>query len=225
MSAPPPVAFRPGPPTGPGSSRASPPARPLSPRPLSPRPLSPRPLSPRTGGPTVIPAVCAGWDADGRAVAMTAVLAVACRKADQERERGAGRPDGGPAMNLYERAYREAERHKWLESERRGYDCGDTAIRDWYARHWARFCRTCQLQHVAGRVRWDQFDPATFGTLHEAIARGDLLADRILDRIDAGWENLTILLWAREWGLPMKAVLTILERIDVNRARLDPDRL
>ena len=208
MSAPSSAAFRPGPPTGPGSSRASPPAR---------------PLSPRTGGPTVIPGVCAGWDADGRAVAMTAVLAVACRQA--ERDRGAERPDGGPAMNLYERAYREAERHKWLESERRGYDCGDTAIRDWYARHWARFCRTCQLQHVAGRVRWDQFDPATFGTLHEAIARGDLLADRILDRIDAGWENLTILLWAREWGLPMKAVLTILERIDVNRARLDPDRL
>ena len=188
----------------------------------------------RRGGPTVIPAVCAGWDSGGGAVAMTAVLAAACRDADARatgeaaREEEDGEPpgrDAAPAMSLYERAYREAERHKWLESERNGYDVGDGAIRDWYSKQWPRFCRTCQLQHVAGRVRWDQFDPATFGTLHEAIARGDLLADRILDRIDAGWENLTILLWAREWGLPMKAVLTILERIDVNRARLDPDRL
>ena len=173
--------------------------------------------------PTVIPAVCAGWDAGEReaAVAMTAVLAAACRESrPPSRER-----DGGPAMNLFERAYREAERHKWLESERSGYDVGEGAIREWYNTRWPRFCRTCQLQHVAGRVRWDQFDPATFGTLHDAIASGDVLADRILDRIDAGWENLTILLWAREWGLPMKAVLTILERIDVNRARLDPDRL
>ena len=156
-----------------------------------------------------------------RTISLTAALAHACRSAPPP----AADRDGKPAMSLYERAYREAERHKWLVSERNGYDVGEGAIRDWYATRWPQFCRACQLQHVAGRVRWDQFDPATFGTLHEAIASGDLLADRILDRIDAGWENLTILLWAREWGLPMKAVLTILERIDVNRARLNPDRL
>ncbi|WP_171188754.1 hypothetical protein [Alienimonas chondri] len=154
-------------------------------------------------------------------VSLTAALAFACRSAPPSAEE----PDGGGAMNLYERAYREAERHKWLVSERNGYDAGEGALRDWYATRWAHFCRACQLQHVAGRVRWDQFDPATFGTLHEAIASGDVLADRILDRVESGWENLHILLWAREWGLPMKAVLTVLERIDVNRARLDPDRL
>jgi len=153
-------------------------------------------------------------------VSLPAALAFACRSSPPPGDR-----DAAPAMNLYERAFREAERHKWLESERTGYDVGEGAIREWYATRWAHFCRVCQLQHVAGRVRWDQFDPETFGTLHGVIASGDVLADRILDRIDAGWENLTILLWAREWGLPMKATMTILERIDVNRARLDADRL
>ncbi|WP_165700664.1 hypothetical protein [Alienimonas californiensis] len=173
--------------------------------------------------PTAIPAVCRGWDVgEGEMqVSMTAALAYACRCSPPP----VADPNAGPAMNLYERAYREAERHKWLVSERQGYDAGEGAIREWYATRWPHFCRACQLQHVAGRVRWDQFDPATFGTLHEAIASGDLLADRILDRVDAGWENLHILLWAREWGLPMKAVLTVLERIDVNRARLDPNCL
>ena len=51
---------------------------------------------------------------------------------------------------------------------------------------------------------------------------GDLLADRVLDRIDAGDENLCIINWALTWGMPMTQVINILEQIDVNRARLDP---
>ena len=173
--------------------------------------------------PTPIPGVCPGWRDEGGTVAITAVLSEQCRAVPA----AANRADGGgeTVLSLYERAFREAERHKWLESERRGYDVGDGAIREWYASRWPHFCRTCQLQHVAGRVRWREFDPDLFGSLHDAIASGNVLADRILDRIDAGWENLTILLWAREWGLPMKAVLTFLEQIDVNRARLDPGDL
>ena len=188
--------------------------------------VSPLAIAPARRSPTPIPAVCPGWGcAEG--VALTAVLSAEVKSSPEIpvlSEADAPHPADAP-MSLYEYAFREAERYKWLESERRGYDVGDGAIREWYAARWPHFCRTCQLQHVAGRVRWKEFDPALFASLHEAIASGDLLADRILDRIDAGWENLTILLWAREWGLPMKAVLTILERIDVNRARLDPDRL
>ena len=167
---------------------------------------------------TLIPGVGPGWDSTDDAPAFTLAA-----KRDPP-PKPAPHPADAP-LSLYECAFREAERHKWLESERHGYDVGEGAIRDWYHHRWPHFCRTCQLQHVAGRVRWAEFDPALFASLHEAIASGDVLADRILDRVDAGWENLTILLWAREWGLPMKPVLTILERIDVNRARLDPDRL
>ena len=148
-------------------------------------------------------------------------------------------PDGGHGMDrgeeadrrsvcapsLYAEAFRHAEQHKWIESEKRGYDLGEGAIREWYGVHWARFCRECRLEHISGRRYWDEFGPETFGCLYELIVAGDLLADRLLDRVDEGWENLTILLWAREWGLPMTRVVPMLEQIDVNRARMDPRRL
>ena len=58
-------------------------------------------------------------------------------------------------------------------------------------------------------------------TLRRLIVAGDLLVDRILDRIYAGWENLDIINWAITWGLPRHRVVDILIQIDVNRARLD----
>ena len=146
---------------------------------------------------------------------------------DPPDSRGGGPAAGGGvcAPSLYAEAYRHAERHKWIESEKRGYDVGEGAIREWYGVHWARFCRECRLEHIAGRRYWGEFGPETFGCLYELIVAGDLLADRLLDRVDEGWENLTILLWAREWGLPMTRVVPMLEKIDVNRARMDPGRL
>ena len=45
--------------------------------------------------------------------------------------------------------------------------------------------------------------------------------DRILDRIYAGHENLDIINWGMDWGLPMDRLVDILIRIDVNGARLD----
>jgi len=51
---------------------------------------------------------------------------------------------------------------------------------------------------------------------------GDPLVDQILDRVYAGHENLGIINWAIEWGLPIDRVLNILSQLDVNRARLEP---
>ena len=67
-----------------------------------------------------------------------------------------------------------------------------------------------------------EFGDDAFGCLYSLIVTGDLLTDRVLDRVDAGHENLCILNWALAWGLPMGRVVHILEQIDVNRARLDP---
>lgn len=130
--------------------------------------------------------------------------------------------DDLPRESLYERAFHEAERHKWIESERQGHDLGESAIRDWYRRFWRPYCRQRRLEHIRGMRRWQEFDDAAFGCLYSLIVTGDLLADRILDRIDAGYENLCIINWTLTWGLPMPRVLNILEQIDVNRARLDP---
>ena len=124
--------------------------------------------------------------------------------------------------SLYEEAWREVQVHKWIESERQGRDLGDTAIRDWWRRHWPHYCRKKRLEHICGRKLWNEFGEDAFGCLYSMIVTGDLLVDRILDHLDGGSENLCVINWAIEYGLPSDRVLGILEQIDVNRARLDP---
>jgi len=124
--------------------------------------------------------------------------------------------------SLYEDALREAERHKWIESQKHGRDLGETAIREWFRVYWVLYCRSKRLEHVQGKRRWREFEQTAFGQLYSLIVAGDLLLDRILDRLDAGYENLDILLWALEWGLPIERIVSILEQIDVNRARIEP---
>lgn len=80
------------------------------------------------------------------------------------------------------------------------------------------------MEHLQGRHRWREFGEEQFGHLYSLILQGDLLADRILDRVYAGYENLGILNWAIDWGLPLKRVVDILAQVDVNRARLEPGR-
>lgn len=127
-----------------------------------------------------------------------------------------------PTASLYEEAVREAERHKWIESQKSGHDLGVTAIREWYAVHWYGYCRQKRLEHVQGCRCWREFGDDHFGQLYSLIIEGDLLVDRVLDRVDAGYENLEIINWALDWGLPASRVVDILAQIDVNRARLDP---
>jgi hypothetical protein len=126
------------------------------------------------------------------------------------------------AVSLYEEAHREAERHKWIESERQGHDLGDSAIKDWYRRYWPRYCRHRRIEHICGHKRWQEFGDEAFGCVVSLMVTGDLLTKLLLERIDAGYENLSLINWAIEWGLPMDRVIHILEQIDVNRARLDP---
>jgi len=128
---------------------------------------------------------------------------------------------GVDEVSLYEEAHAEALRHKWIESQKHGRDLGESAIRDWYRRYWATYCRCCRVEHVEGNRRWREFGDEDFGHLYSLIVQGDLLTDRILDRIYAGFENLTIINWAMDWGLPMERVLDLLIQVDVNRARLD----
>ncbi|MDQ3332985.1 MAG: hypothetical protein M3552_20435 [Planctomycetota bacterium] len=124
--------------------------------------------------------------------------------------------------SLYEEAWREVQVHKWIESERRGHDLGDSAIKDWWQRHWPHYCRRKRIEHIAGRKAWREFDDEAFGCLYMLILAGDLLVDRILDHLDGGSENLCVINWAIEFGLPTTRVVDILEQIDVNRARLAP---
>jgi hypothetical protein len=129
---------------------------------------------------------------------------------------------GNSALSLYDEALAEALRHKWIESQKHGRDLGDSALKDWFRRHWLPFCRVCRLEHIEGMQRWVEFAEHDFGQVYHLLCSGDLLLDRILDRMELGYDNLEIINWALTWKLPMPRVLELLEMIDINRARLEP---
>lgn len=126
------------------------------------------------------------------------------------------------ALSLYEEGLREAQRHKWIESQKRGVDLGDSALTDWYRRYWPLFCRLKCLEHLSGSRSWSEFAPEDYGLVGKLIRNEDLLLEMILDRAHAGMENLEILVWAQEWNLPVQRVICILEQLNLNRAQLSP---
>ena len=126
------------------------------------------------------------------------------------------------AGSIYVEALHEAACHKWIESQKQGRDLGDQAIRDWFRKHWRSYCRYRRLEHLRGRRRWAEFDDEPCGQIDALITADDCLFDRVLDRVIAGYENLDIINWAIDWGLPTNRVVEILARLDVNRARFDP---
>jgi hypothetical protein len=119
-------------------------------------------------------------------------------------------------------AWQEANNYRWYEGERLGRDPGDQALKEWFRKHWLPFCRSKRLEHVEGQQQWDEFAEDEFGQVYAMIVSGDLLLDRILDRMEEGADNLEVLIWAQDWGLDMERVLELLLLIDINRARLEP---
>lgn len=130
---------------------------------------------------------------------------------------------GIPApKSIHTAALEEANRHKWIESQKHGRDLGETALREWYRLHWYDYCRNCHLQHLDGKQPWQEFDAQIFGHLLELMKSKDVLLERILDRVCEGQENLEIVQWALEYSLPMDRVIRILEQLNVNSARFEP---
>lgn len=125
------------------------------------------------------------------------------------------------ALSLYEEGLREAERHKWIESQKCGKDLGESALTDWYRRYWPLFCRLKCLEHLAGSRSWSEFAPEDFGVVGKLIRAEDLLLELVLDRAACGMENLGLIMWAQDWGLPMLRVICILEQLNLNQAQLD----
>ena len=122
--------------------------------------------------------------------------------------------------SVHEDGRREADRFKWIESEKAGCDLGESAIRRWVKDHWSGYLRARWLEHLQGRTFWIELDRGDFGLLQREFHCDALLLDRIVDRLKAGQENLDILLWAQDWKLPTEAVLSILEALDINSRRL-----
>jgi hypothetical protein len=122
--------------------------------------------------------------------------------------------------SVYAESEQEALRYKWIESEKAGRDLGEVALRRWVREHWWGYLRARWIEHLEGRRFWVELDRGDFGLLKERFQEYSLLLDRILDRIKAGQENLDIILWAQDFGIPFKDVLMILEALDINSRRL-----
>jgi len=114
----------------------------------------------------------------------------------------------------------EAQRHKWIESEKAERDLGESAVRDWHTRFWRRWCRARWIEHLQGKVFWLELDRGDFGILNWRFKDKQLLLDRIIDRILNGAENLDILMWAATWGLAVPDVVEILEALDMNSSQV-----
>jgi hypothetical protein len=114
----------------------------------------------------------------------------------------------------------EAERFKWIESEKAGRDLGEPCIRRWVQEHWWGYLRARWLEHLQGKCFWIELDRGDFGLLQRAFQDQRELLDRILDRLKDGQENLDLIAWAIRSHLPLDAVIQILEALDINSRRL-----
>jgi hypothetical protein len=123
-------------------------------------------------------------------------------------------------MSLHKCGEEEALRFKWIESEKAGRDLGETAIRCWIGQHWHGFLRHRWLEHLQGKTFWIELDQGDFGLLRTAFGASPLI-DPILDQVKHGRENLDIIVWAINNGLPMSEVIEILENLDINSRRIE----
>ena len=123
-------------------------------------------------------------------------------------------------LSLHQCGEEEAQRFKWIESEKAGRDLGETAIRAWIGEHWNGFLRHRWLEHLQGKAFWIELDQGDFGLLRRAF-RGSPLIDPILEHFKHGRENLDIILWARNSACRWMEVLEILEALDVNSRRIE----
>lgn len=124
-------------------------------------------------------------------------------------------------VSVFQAAFEEARRHRWLASERNGFDLGESAFLEWYELYWTAFVRFRHVEHLVGERLWPEFGRRSFGVLREAMIVDRLTCD-IVDRYQAGGENLDIINWALDEGHDFEDVFACLEIININDARLNP---
>ena len=123
-------------------------------------------------------------------------------------------------LSVHDRGFVEAQRHKWIESEKAGRDLGEWAIRGWVRQHWNGFLREKWLEHLEGRTFWIELDHDDFGLLNRSFENSTLIS-AIVEQLKVGQENLDILNWAIDEHQNMEEVFGILETLDMNSRRIE----
>ena len=129
-------------------------------------------------------------------------------------------PEGVECFSIYDDWEREADRDKWIESEKAQCDLGEECVKRWVRNHWQGYLRARWIEHVQGSRFWLELDHGDFGILKREFREHQCLVDRILDRLKTGQENLQVIKWAIEWQIPIGPVLQILAALDINSRRL-----
>ena len=80
--------------------------------------------------------------------------------------------------------------------------------------HWWGYLRARWVEHLQGTRYWIELDRGDFGLLRREFRDQAVLLDRILDRVLAGHQNLDIVRWAADWGIPMAPSVEILEALE-----------
>lgn len=123
-------------------------------------------------------------------------------------------------LSVHADCVEEANRFKWIESERAGRDLGEQAIVAWMRIHWNGFLRTRWLEHLEGVNFWIELDHDDFGILKRKMAECPYMRE-IVRQLKEHGENLSIILWAIEKNLPMERILDILLMLDINSKRIE----
>lgn len=128
----------------------------------------------------------------------------------------------GPSLRLsvHRIGEQEAQKYKWIESEKAGRDLGESVIRYWVREHWNGFLRARWLEHLEGSNFWIELDQDDFGLLQKEFQDSGLIND-ILFMLKHGQENLNVLNWAIDNNLAMEKVFQILELLDINSRRIE----
>lgn len=130
--------------------------------------------------------------------------------------------DFSQVESVFEAAYLEARRHRWIESQNAGRDLGDLVLRDWYRRFWWTFLRYRHVEHLLGERAWLEFTGRSFAVLQTSPQWENPLTQEIIELYRNGWENLNIVAHALQRDYPMDEVRECLATINMNDARLNP---
>lgn len=125
-----------------------------------------------------------------------------------------------PILSVYVESETEINDYKWIESERVGYDLGESAVKRWVNQHWRGYLRARWLEHLQGKRFWIELDRGDFGLLQSAFEQDRDLLNPILDRLKSGEENLDVICWAENNQIGTEPVVRILEALDINSRRL-----
>ena len=140
-------------------------------------------------------------------------------------------PGRQPPQSLYVAARREARVHKWLASERHGYDMGSAAIAQWNDLYWNTYCREKRLEHLLGDQLWQEFAEQEFGRLADLQHCTSQTIATLLKYYRKGWENLHFVQWIQDtWPDrhqpevqdEINRIMDLLAEIDTNITRFDP---